>query len=109
MVAATNQRIRRARSGTTGRGKAELQSGQSRTASDPAADDLLPAAALRIDDEHQGQQIAQRMPDPRVGQLVPGPPAFRHCHDQPATAQARQMVGHDLAGYAGRGRPGRPG
>ena len=65
---------------------------------------LLAAAALGIDDEDQGEQVVQGVPDPGIGELVAGPPAVRDGDDQAAAAQARQVVGQALPGHADRVR-----
>ena len=62
----------------------------------------------RIDRQHHAQKIGQRMPEPGIGQLIPGSPTLRHRHHQAAAAKARQMIRQRLPGHPQRiGQVGR--
>jgi hypothetical protein len=56
-------------------------------------------AVLRVDGQHDAHQVGQRVGEPRVGQLVPGPSTFGDGDDQAATPQAGQVVGQALPAH----------
>ena len=47
--------------------------------------------------EHNSKQVAQRVGEANVGQLVANPTALGHCHHQPAVTEAGEMIRHTLA------------
>ncbi len=54
---------------------------------------------LWVGDQHYTEEIAERVRHSLVGELIPHPPAFVSDDDKAATAQAREVVRHPLAGH----------
>lgn len=55
---------------------------------------------LRVDGQDDTEKVVERVPEPRVGQLVTHPTAFGYRDDQATAAQAAEVVGQGLAGHA---------
>ena len=65
----------------------------------------MPSGAGRVsvfgvDGQDDTQQVVQGVPEARVGEFVADPPPLGDGDDQAATAQAGQVVGQGLSGYA---------